>query len=508
MKLSRKEIFITVAYAGSALLAGGFVRYNVQQELTTANKALMISGGVLLLAALIGNFREVFGFFGSRGGKLGTNTLALVLGFAAILGLLNFLSSRHSKRWDWTPEKLYTLSDETKKVAGGLKQTVRVIRFDKKSGPDPLRDTMTEYRKLSSEITYETVDPQERPDVAKEYGVRRMGEVVLASGTRTEHLKDTDEQSLTNGILKVTSAKQKTVCFVQGHGEKSLKGDDAQGYSRVQQGLEGENYAVKPVNLVEAKGVPSDCDVLVVAGPKTTYFPEEVQNIQKYLSAGGKALVMVDPETDPQLGALLADWNIALGNNIVLDVSGMGQIIGAGPAVPLVTNYGSHAITEGFQNQMTFFPLARTVAAADKKKSDPQVTELLLTSERSFAKNNFDPKQKELSFVKGKDDAGPLTLGVATQRTEGAKSARLVVMGNSSFADNAYFKMQRNGDLFLNTVNWLALDENLISIRPKSPTNRRLTFTAAQQTLFYWFSLVFLPGIVIVTGGVLWWKRR
>jgi ABC-type uncharacterized transport system involved in gliding motility auxiliary subunit len=81
-------------------------------------------------------------------------------------------------------------------------------------------------------------------------------------------------------------------------------------------------------------------------------------------------------------------------------------------------------------------------------------------------------------------------------------------VGNSSFADNAYFKMQRNGDLFLNTVNWLALDENLISIRPKSPTNRRLTFTAAQQTLFYWFSLVFLPGIVIVTGGVLWWKRR
>ncbi len=508
MSPERKDMLSMAAWFGLALVMAGAVRYTLQNEMTTANKWLLISGGVLLLLALVGNFRGILGFFGSRGGKLGTNTAVLVLATLVILGLVNFMGFRHSKRWDWTPEKLYTLSDETKKVLGSLKQDVHVIRFDKASGRDPLAETVAEYHKVSSHLSYQFVDPQERPDIARQYAVRRMGEVVVASGVLTEHLKETDEQSLTSAILKVTQQRQKSVCFVTGHGERALTSSDGQGYSDVQKALERENYTVKPVNLVEAKQVPVECDVVVVAGPKTGYFPEETDALEKYLDAGGKVLVLEDPGTDPKLGPLFSAWNIAVGNDLALDVSGAGQLFGLGAAVPVVTHYGSNPITESLESRMTFFPLARTVDAADKKNVQYPVTGLLFTSDRSFAKNNWDTKQKELKFEEGKDKTGPLTIGVAEERKAGSKTARLVVIGNSAFASNAFFTLQSNGDLFDNAVNWLAQDENLISIRPKSPTNRRVNLTLGQERLFYWFSLLIVPGAVLLAGVVLWWKRR
>jgi ABC-type uncharacterized transport system involved in gliding motility auxiliary subunit len=505
----RKNVFSTAAWFGAALFSAGLIRFTMHNELTTPDKVILITGAVLLLAALIGNLREVIAFFGSRGGRLGTNSVLMILAVLAILGALNFLVYKHSKRWDLTPEQLFTLSDETKKIVGGLKQDVRVIRFDKPSGNDPLAETMAEYHKISPRLTYQFVDPQDRPDLPRQYGVRRMGEIVVVSGTRTEHPKDSDEQSLTSAILKVTQEKQKTVCFITGHGEKNLAGSDGEGYSSAQKALERDNYTVKPVNLEEAKQAPAECDVIVVAGPKAGYFPDETEALEKYLGAGGKMLALIDPGTDPKLEPLLSSWNIVPANDLALDVSGAGQLFGLGAAVPVVAQYGAHPITESLAGRMTFFPLARTVNAGDKKNpQNPPVTDLLQTSDRSFAKNNWDSKQKELRYEEGKDRRGPLTLGVAEERKTDAKSARLVVIGNSAFAANAYITLQSNGDLFDNAVNWLAQDESLISIRPKPRTNRRLTFTLGQERLFYWFSVIMLPGAVLIAGLAMWWKRR
>ncbi|HMD32219.1 MAG TPA: Gldg family protein [Candidatus Acidoferrales bacterium] len=500
--------FSTAAWFGGALASAGLIRYAYYNELTTKDKAILITGGVLLLVAVVGNFKEIIAFFGSKGGRLGTNTVVLVLAVLVILGALNFVGFKHSKRWDLTPEQLYTLSDETKKVVGGLKQDVKVLRFDKASGGDALAETMTEYGKLSPHLSYQFIDPQEQPGIARQYGVRRMGEVLVVSGARTEHLKDTDEQSLTGAILKVTQERQKTVCFVIGHGEKNLTASDGEGYSGVQRGLEAENYVVKPVDLVQAKQTPAECDVVVVAGPKTGYFSEETDALKKYLDAGGKILLLLDPATDAKLEPLLAEWNIALANDLALDVSGAGQMFGLGAAVPVVMQYGTHPITETLVGRRTFFPIARTVGAADKKSVQNPVTDLLQTSDRSFAKNNWDEKQKELRYDEAKDKRGPLTLGVAEERKTDSKPARLVVIGNSAFAANAYMGLQSNGDLFENAVNWLAQDESLISIRPKPRTNRRITFTQAQERIFYFFSLAILPGAVLVTGLVVWLKRR
>jgi ABC-type uncharacterized transport system involved in gliding motility auxiliary subunit len=323
-----------------------------------------------------------------------------------------------------------------------------------------------------------------------------------------EHLEPSpggaiSEEDITSTILKVTREKVKTVCFVTGHGEKSLTDEGAQGYTVVDQRLKKEGYNTNSINLVSGNGVPPDCDVAVIAGPTQAFFPQEAAMVGKYLDAGGKLLIEVDPDTDPKLDEVYAPWNVNVGKNIVVDASGVGRLFGTGPEIPLVVDYGDSPITKNLQRGMTFFPLARTVSIADKAKSDPQDTELLMTSGRSFT---IPKLQREVRF--DPKTAGPLSLGVAASQKSNNKGARLIVIGDSDFAENQWFGLQHNGDLFLNAVDWLAEDENLISIRPKSATNRRITLTEGQMAAVRSIALFLLPGIVILLGVAIWWKRR
>jgi ABC-type uncharacterized transport system involved in gliding motility auxiliary subunit len=244
----------------------------------------------------------------------------------------------------------------------------------------------------------------------------------------------------------------------------------------------------------------------VEAGPTKALFPQEAAMIAKFLDAGGKVMLLLDPDTDAQLDGILQAWNVAVGKDTVLDVSGFGRLMGTGPGVPLVVSYGTHPITKTFSRTMTIFPLARSVKSGEKSQADEQETELLKTSPESWAETEL--KGGKAKFDEGKDTKGPISLGVAASKKAGEKEARLVVIGDSDFASNRYFGAQGNGDLFYNAVNWLAQDEELISIRPKSPANRRVNLTQSQQNMFFWFSIVLLPGLVVAAGAIIWWKRR
>jgi ABC-type uncharacterized transport system involved in gliding motility auxiliary subunit len=508
MKWGRNDWAEILASTGVAAIIGGYVRYSYQDELLPFSKGLLIAGGVLLLVAIGTGYRGILHFFSRRSSQLGTNTAILSLAVIAILAVLNFVSYRHHKRFDLTSEKLYTLSDQTKKIVGGLKADVTIARFAKAAPPTELTDLMNEYRNLSSHVKFLNVDPTEKPEIAREYGARHLGDVIVSFGPHKENLELTPEGGLAEGdvtsaILKVTRDKVKTVCFVTGHGEKSLADSGAEGYGSVDQGLKKEGYNDNSINLVTENGVPPSCDVLVIAGPVQGYFPQEALMVHKYLDAGGKVLIEEDPETDPKFDDLYQAWNVAVGNNIVVDASGVGRLVGTGPETPLVLEYGDSPITKNLTGGMTFFHVARTVSIADKSKNDPVAVELLKTSERTFTipkmveKVTFNPKT-----------AGPLSLGVAASRASSDQSSRLVVIGDSDFAETQWISLQRNGDLFFNTIDWLAQDESLISVRPKSPTNRRITLTDGQVAILRWIELILLPGFVILLGISIWWKRR
>ncbi|HTW24324.1 MAG TPA: Gldg family protein [Candidatus Baltobacteraceae bacterium] len=497
------------ATIGAACLVAGYLRYTIQGEWMRMSEILAIGGGVLLLAGIVFGFQEIIAFFSKRSSRLGTNATILGLAVLAILAIANFVGYRHHKRFDLTSEKLFTLSDQTQKIVKGLTQDVNIVRFAK-TPDEQFDDLMSEYKGLSPHVKYQTVDPEEKPDIARDYGATHMGDIIVAVGPRKETLQGTGEEAVTTAILKVTSQQSKTVCFVTGHGERSLIDDSAQGYTQADQGLKKEDYDTKTINLASGTEVPSDCDVLVIAGPTQPFFPQETAMLSKYLDNGGKALIEVDPittdkQSDPNLDSIFQAWNINVGKNIVIDTSGMGRLLGAGPAIPLVLTYGDSPITKTLQRTMTFFPLARTVSIADKSKPEPQDVELLMTSSQSFT----TPKiEHEVSYNPKTDQMGPLSLGVAASREEGNKNARLVVIGDSDYASNQAIGQASNGDLFFNAIDWLAQDENLISIRPKSPTNRRIMLTQGQTVGLEWFELLLLPGFVIILGITIWWKHR
>jgi ABC-type uncharacterized transport system involved in gliding motility auxiliary subunit len=509
VKLDWKRERRWLAAFGLALAAAGLVRYSTQEELTRLSEILLIGGGVLFLAGLALSYRDFVTFFSARSSQLGANTLTITVLVLVVLGLINFLGYRNKKRVDLTSEKLYTLSDQSRRTVSGLKKDVDIIHFAKQ--PDPtFKDLATEYANAGSHVHYREVDPQEKPEVARQYHVTHMNDMVVSSGSHNETLSGTGEQDVTNAIIKVTRETVKTICFVEGHGEKSIASGEQDGLQGGDKALQSEGYQTKTVNLVSSGEVPSNCSVLVDAGPKQSLFPQEAGFIAKYLDGGGRVLLLLDPETDPKVDSVLDAWNIALGSNVVIDASGVGRLFGTGPAVPLVVDYGPSPITQNFTGTMTFFNLARTVSLKDKGKSDPEGTELLKTSPRSFTVPNLNTK--EVRYDPAKDQAGPLSLGVAAERHTGtgtsSKDSRLVVIGNSAFATNQWAGLQRNGDLFVNTINWLAQDEDLISVRPKNPTNRRVILTETQQRELFFASMIFLPGLVIISGAVIWFRRR
>lgn len=510
MKWDREELARFIGTTGIAMLIAGYLRYSIQGELLTFSKVVLVLGALLLLASIVIGFGGILSFFSKRSSQQGTNTTVLSVAVIAILVIVNFVGFRHHKRFDLTTEKLYTLSDQTKQIVGGLQKDVTIVHFDKSANP-ALDDQMAEYTSLSRHLKFQNIDPQQKPEIAEQYGAMRTGDVILASGPRKEHLESggvPSEEDITGAIIKVTQDKIKTVCFVTGHGEKSLADDSENGYSHLDAGLKKENYVTKTINLVSENGVASDCSVVVVAGPTQGFFPQEAELFNKYLTGTGKGLILIDPQTDPKLGEIFQAWNANVSDNVVIDASGVGRLFGAGPAIPLVTTFGDSPITRNFAGSMTFFPLARTVTIADKAKTDTQAVEFLKTSPRSFTVANLKQGRNEVTYDPKTSTLGPLSLGVAASRKSGGGEARVVVIGNSTFAANPYLGQQKNGDLFYNTINWLAQDENLISIRPKSQTNRRVTLTEGQASALRWLDLFILPGIVIFSGVYIWWKRR
>jgi len=504
MKTSRKEISTIIAIVGPLMLVGGYIRYSVRESMGPLNLTLLIAGGVLTIAAIVLNYRSIRESSRKRSTKLGANTMVMTLAVLAILGFANFLGYRHHKRVDLTSDKLYSLSDQTRKIVTDLKKDVKVILFDKEDS-QRLGDQMKEYRNLSSRFSFEHIDPQKNLAVASQYKVTHPGEVLVICGDHVERPKDTTEESMINAILKVTRDSLKKIYFTEGHGEKRLAStNEGDGYGVVDKSLKNENYETKTINLVVTNDVPTDCDVLVIAGPKQSLFPQEAAAIGKFLEKGGKAMLLLDPDTDPKVDDVLHAWGIELGNNTVVDASGVGRFFQLGPGAPLAKTYGSHAITKGFEGTMTFFPLSRSVDS--NKSTSANTVDLLKTSEESWAETEI--KGGSVQYDEGKDKKGPITLGVAGTKMNGDKEARLVVIGDSDFAANQFFGIQRNGDLFMNSINWLAQDEDLISIRPKNPSDRKVSMTEADQNQLFWIALVLMPLATIGSGVFIWWRRR
>ncbi|RLD14848.1 hypothetical protein DRI50_04790 [candidate division KSB1 bacterium] len=467
---------------------------------------------ILLIAGLLGIAYYIFIFYKNRNReiskrslKYGSNVTIEVIVVLAIVVMLAFVSTRRHVRWDWTSSHLYSLSDQTKKVLDNLKKDVKVTAFYKSSEQRNPRDLLDEYSYRSSHFKYEFVDPDEHPEIAKQYDIRSYGTLAVECGPKRELITKLTESDLTNAIIKVTRDRDKVIYFLTGHGEHSITDASPEGYKDAAEAIQKENYIVKELNLARRKSIPDSCTALVIAGPKSNFFPGELDTIKAFLNKGGKVLLMVDPDHQPDVADFAAKYHVSIGNDMVIDVSGVGQLFGAGPGMPLVTNYDhSNPITKDFKI-MTFYPLACSVTPM-KDKDGYQITELLKTSPNSWAEKDYSTGK--VKFDEGRDIKGPVSLGVVVQKNFGKKKMVLVILGDSDFAKNGYFKNQGNSNLFQNIISYLAEEEDLISIRPKEIQDRRLTMTQADVKGLFYLVVIAIPLLVIILGTVIYIRRN
>jgi ABC-type uncharacterized transport system involved in gliding motility auxiliary subunit len=498
----------------------------------------LIAGAALILTHLLLRFEDITRRVGRRQMKYGANTTVLVAVVLASLGLVNYLVFRHTKRWDLTKGERYSLSDQTKKILQGLKEDVTVFYFQRSTAPDIAsgQDRMKTYQAASPRIKVQFVDPLQNPARAQEYDARGPWPVlVVERGSKRERLSNDSEQDLTNALIKVTRDARKTVCFAEGEGERDIDDTGDRGFSAAKAALGKSQYETQKVLLVREGKVPASCTVLVVAGPERDLLPQVVEAVRAWVKQGGKALVLAEPGMKvptPNLDALLKEWKLEAGSDVVVDVSGMGQLFGTGAITPIVAQYPFHEITKDFR-VMTAFHTARSVEAGKGSVEGVTAQNLLETSPASWAETDLALKEP-IEMNEGKDRQGPVALGaVATVTVPPAASpspapsapaaspspaaegpekteaeGRVAAIGDADFASNQLLAFQGNQDFFLNVVAWLAQDKDLISIRPKEPDDQRMYLTRQQQQNVTWLALIVLPGLCVVLGIASWWRRR
>ncbi len=481
----------------------------------------------------------------TRQAKYGGYTTVYIVVVIAILVAVNYLADQHNKTFDATEGKLYSLSEQTVKVIEGLEADLKISYFDRSTDFERVRDSLVRYENASSRVTVGYIDPDSRPDVAQAMNLRTYGTLIVEYGVNREEAQSTDEEDITNAIIRAKKGQEKSACLLAGHGEAAGDDRDREGFSGASEEIEAANYSMASLSLLEMPRIPTQCTVLIVAGAQTRIEDPEIDILKRYVEGGGRLLLMIDQKKSPGLVELVAGWGIRVKDDTILDLTGIGQLFGGGPLMPLVAEYADHPITEVMDGSATFFPYTRTVEPGESVDGW-EVDKLFSTTSGSFATEKLDIVDEELVRNPSWETEGPISVGVAatydvpdettdedaddSDDEEGdaeqdasndeedaeqdaaveddAKQGRVVVVGTSGFARNYSLGRGSNVDLLLNILNWLSSDEDLISIRPTDPENTPLDLTSSDMTRLFLLTVVGFPAVIVVLGVSVWWRRR
>ena len=523
-----QRILGILGWVGTALVFAAVAIRFIKPEWDQYGVDAAWAGLALVVLYTLGQWREIIDYFRRRQARYGALATVSVLAFLAVIVAINYLSARQNKRWDLTANKQNSLSEQTIKVLKGLDAPAKFTVFDKQTDLERFRGRLDAYGYESKQVSVDYIDPDTKPIVAKEFDVQQYGTVVIDYKGRRERVTTDSEQDLTNGLIKAVSGKERSVYFVQGHGEKDPARTERDGYSAVADALKRDNYKVDKLVLAQQKDVPADATAVIIAGPTSDLLPAELEALKRYLSKAGKLMVLIDPAITsngpglPNIEALLKEWAVQLGNNVVVDISGATNE----PSIAVAASYPMHPITDRFAT-LTVYPLARSVDPVTGGVNGRVAQPIVQTGSRSWAESDLatltSDKGVAMEPEKG-DKPGPVTIGAAVSAPSEAAAAapgqpapaadapkpetRLVVFGDSDFPTNAYGGVAGNPNLFANSVNWLAQQENLIAIRPKQAGDRRVAMTARQQTMVFLTSIFLMPALVFGAGIYTWWRRR
>ncbi len=510
--------------AGAALLATAAVLHAILLELIAATAVLAAAGALLML---VGAYRLRGRLAETVAGRRGEIAL-FTAGVLGVLLALAHLSARFPLRFDLTSAGLHSLSEPTVTMLRRLGRPVHVTFFH-----DPMmRETVERYELMAREsprLTVEFHDPMINPAKARMLGVNFAGTAVLESEGRRLQVNSASETDIANGILRVSQAATQRVCFLDGHGEPdpfSLESHDHQegapghshglgakyvlherhGMAKARNALETLNYQVEKVRLLQRSPGLAECGVLVVAGPKVALLTVEVDAIREYLAGGGNALFMLDPFVRTGLEPVVAEYGVVVDDDIVIDEA---SHFWADPSAPAVSDYNRHQITRDLP--LTFFPGVRSLSPTPQRVAGTSVVPLVNSSRRSWGQSN----PERVASAAGRDQPGPVTLMVTALRRapEDASGpargrSRIAVVGDSDFATNSFFHIMGNGTLFLNAVNYLAAQEDLIGIPPRTADLPRVQLTNRQMKATFFAAVLLVPSALALVGTAVWWRQH
>lgn len=417
------------------------------------------------------------------------------------------LAARYPWQHDFTQNASNSLEDSSvevlKQLPGEVKLTVYTSPQDAQRGDMHalIRDFVSLYQRYKPDITLTFVDPVKNPEEARKVNIQATGEMLVEYDGRVEHLTMLNEQVLTSALLRLAHKKNQLLMYLDGHGERKLEGIANHDLGEFGKKLQQNGFRLAPLNLTLAQDVPENASILLITQPQNVLLQGEVNKLQRYIERGGNLLWLVDAEPLFGLEAIAEEFGLLLTPGMVIDPSAAEMNIPATWA--LGAGYPPHAITQNF-SLITVFPFARALDWEENKEWLHTI--LVEAAPRGWVSRN--KAQKKPRFDKTHDIPGPISIALALQRDVNDREQRIVIVGSGSFLANAYSGNGGNLDLGVNMVNWLAGEEALITIQPRAVKDGAITLSKTKLNIISYGWLIALPVLLVLVGGVLWWRRR
>jgi len=523
---------ISAGIAGAILVVAGILWWAVKKKLLVMPLVLLVLGVAGLAVYVVTNRQQLRGFWQQRTSRQFVNSAAFAVFVVGILVLVNIIGARHFLRHDFTQNKQYSLSEQTRKVLDDLKQPLEIIAFVSPDyyNSEELRARLREYDIASPKTKLEIIDPKTALDKVREYNVQFDGTIILKYGDKKEEVTGGSEEQLTSAILSLTKGEKTKIYFLSGHGERRLDGYGEDGIADFKRSLENQQFEVKELVLMKEKEpqVPSDCAVLCIIGPQQPLLKKEIDAINKYLSQGGNAFICLEIPPAPNLKEIIASHGVTPLDGVVFDptYNFLGNI-----GMPLVVQPEDHDITRNLQG--LFFPGSRALEVTETP-TPPQypgapppppqkASKLLQTSDSAWLDSNFQPGKRPVKDAgersgrlclaaavdEGKKEQPPQMPGMPPppEQPEGP-GTRMVIVGDSDFLTRSVANIYPTDVVFgLKAIAWLAKEQKLVSIPPKERPQRNLALSSVQLKVSA--IIVFaLPLLVLLAGIAVWVLRR
>ena len=494
---------------GVVLAVAGAIGYSLVPEKLWIATLLEVSALLCLITFVVAHFSGLKAFSARRSTRIGANSILMIFLFVAILMIVNFLAARHSIRWDLSENQNFSLAPQTYRVLRNLPREVTITVFTREKDPgyQAYKERLDSYRQASSKISVEFVDPERQPKIAQQYGISRTDTAIFESAGQSVRVTAPSEVELTGALIRVSQDSKKRVLFLEGHGEPSLDDRERTGLFAAREILIKQGYDVGTLSLLKETAVPDHTAILVVAGPRRPVIAEEQERIHTYVEKGGHLLLLIDPDTQADLNPLLKRWGLGVGPGALVDLQ--DRLAQGDLTSLLVRTFTEHEITQDL-SAAVLFPLARHITFDEQAGSAWDYVPLARTSPNSWAET--DLKGRVVNLDEKEDIKGPLPMAAAlapkVAPEEGKPRPAIVVIGNSTFATNAFVNFPGNSDFFLHTTGWLAEERNMMAITPKDSALRPFTPNPLEERTLLYLQVVLLPAAMLFSGIMVWRKRR